>query len=187
MLRGARRRGRAQTRLPAEVRQQLLDAIYAGRPFQAAVRHLRIAVSGGRWGHHPAGLAVTKPTQLGGPAGRGGGYAGPIRGLVLRETVAFFYLTPSFKRRAFSNDRPIPSGKPDTVRAHVSAASQSPPAHQDGQEPRLRSCSVARGAVMCMSEGSGWQDCGSLSEPKGPAGVSRLGPWFNVQKDRYLV
>ena len=22
---------------------------------------------------------------------------------------------------------------------------------------------------------------------KGPAGVSRLGPWFNVQKDHYLV
>ena len=22
---------------------------------------------------------------------------------------------------------------------------------------------------MCVSEGSGWQDCGSLSEPKGPA------------------
>ena len=41
MLRGTRRRARAQTRLPAEVRQQLLDAVYAGRPFRAAVRHLR--------------------------------------------------------------------------------------------------------------------------------------------------
>jgi hypothetical protein len=38
----ARERGRrkAQVRLPADVRQQLLDAIYAGQPFRAIVRDL---------------------------------------------------------------------------------------------------------------------------------------------------
>jgi hypothetical protein len=38
----ARARGRrqAQERLPADVRQQLLDAIYAGQPFRAIVRDL---------------------------------------------------------------------------------------------------------------------------------------------------
>jgi hypothetical protein len=36
----ARGRRRAQARLPADVRQQLLDAIYAGQPFRAIVRDL---------------------------------------------------------------------------------------------------------------------------------------------------
>ena len=33
-------RARAQKRLPVEVRQQLLDAIYAGRPFRTELREL---------------------------------------------------------------------------------------------------------------------------------------------------
>ena len=33
-------RARAQKRLPVEVRQQLLDAIYAGQPFRAVLRDL---------------------------------------------------------------------------------------------------------------------------------------------------
>jgi hypothetical protein len=33
-------RARAQKRLPAEVRQQLLDAIYAGQPFRTTLREL---------------------------------------------------------------------------------------------------------------------------------------------------
>jgi hypothetical protein len=36
----ARRRARAQTRLPVEMRQQLLDAIYAGQPFRTILRDL---------------------------------------------------------------------------------------------------------------------------------------------------
>jgi hypothetical protein len=36
----ARFRRRAQTRLPAEVRRQLLDAIYAGQPFRVVLRDL---------------------------------------------------------------------------------------------------------------------------------------------------
>lgn len=36
----ARRRARAQKRLPPEVRQQLLDAIYAGEQFRSVLRDL---------------------------------------------------------------------------------------------------------------------------------------------------
>jgi len=36
----ARRRARAQTRLPVELRQQLLNAIYAGQPFPEVLRDL---------------------------------------------------------------------------------------------------------------------------------------------------
>ena len=35
-------RARAQRRLPAELRQQLLDALYAGQPFRAAVNDLAL-------------------------------------------------------------------------------------------------------------------------------------------------
>jgi hypothetical protein len=45
----ARFRRKAQERLPAEVRQQLLDAIYAGKPFRAAPHHLGIT-SNQVWG-----------------------------------------------------------------------------------------------------------------------------------------
>jgi hypothetical protein len=38
----ARGRARAQQRLPPEVRQQLLDAIYAGRPFRAVLSDLEL-------------------------------------------------------------------------------------------------------------------------------------------------
>jgi hypothetical protein len=38
----ARFRRKAQQRLPAEVRQQLLDAIYSGQPFRTALRNLRL-------------------------------------------------------------------------------------------------------------------------------------------------
>jgi len=34
----ARKRAKAQERFPVEVRQQLLDAIYAGQPFRATLR-----------------------------------------------------------------------------------------------------------------------------------------------------
>ena len=37
-----RKRARAQARLPADVRQQLLDAIYAGQPFRGALRDLAL-------------------------------------------------------------------------------------------------------------------------------------------------
>ena len=36
----SRKRADAQTRLPAKVRQQLLNGIYAGRPFRTIVRDL---------------------------------------------------------------------------------------------------------------------------------------------------
>jgi hypothetical protein len=36
----ARRRARAQKRLPVQMRQQLLDAIYAGQPFRTVLRDL---------------------------------------------------------------------------------------------------------------------------------------------------
>jgi hypothetical protein len=36
------KRARAQKRLPAELRQQLLDAIYAGQPFRAALLDLQL-------------------------------------------------------------------------------------------------------------------------------------------------
>jgi hypothetical protein len=39
-LAAARNRARAQKRLPVDVRQQLLDAIYAGQPFRTALRDL---------------------------------------------------------------------------------------------------------------------------------------------------
>jgi hypothetical protein len=45
----ARRRARAQTRLPAEMRQQLLDAIYASRPFRVVLRDLGLT-SNQMWG-----------------------------------------------------------------------------------------------------------------------------------------
>jgi hypothetical protein len=35
-------RARAQQRLPAELRQQLLDGIYAGKPFRTVLRELRL-------------------------------------------------------------------------------------------------------------------------------------------------
>lgn len=35
-------RARSQKRLPAEVRQQLLDAIYAGQPFRTVIRDLEL-------------------------------------------------------------------------------------------------------------------------------------------------
>jgi hypothetical protein len=37
-----RRRARAQKRLPAEVRKQLLDAIYSGPPFRTVLRDLSL-------------------------------------------------------------------------------------------------------------------------------------------------
>jgi hypothetical protein len=52
-------RRRAHKRLPPEVRQQLLDAIYAGRPFRATVIDLGLT-SNQVWG-------VTKPTSTGRP------------------------------------------------------------------------------------------------------------------------
>ena len=45
----ARRRARAQTRLPVEMRQQLLDAIYAGQPFRTVLRDLGLT-SNQVWG-----------------------------------------------------------------------------------------------------------------------------------------
>jgi hypothetical protein len=45
----ARGRARAQRRLPADVRQQLLDAIYAGQPFRAVLSDLRLT-SNQVWG-----------------------------------------------------------------------------------------------------------------------------------------
>jgi hypothetical protein len=45
----ARRGARAQRRLPAEMRQQLLDAIYAGQPFQTVLRDLGLT-SNQVWG-----------------------------------------------------------------------------------------------------------------------------------------
>jgi hypothetical protein len=45
----ARFRRKAQQRLPAEVRQQLLDAIYSGQPFRTALRNLRLT-SNRVWG-----------------------------------------------------------------------------------------------------------------------------------------
>ena len=44
-----RKRTRAQARLPADVRQQLLDAIYAGQPFRGALRDLALT-SNQVWG-----------------------------------------------------------------------------------------------------------------------------------------
>ena len=44
-----RKRARAQARLPADVRQQLLDAIYAGQPFRGALRDLALT-SNQIWG-----------------------------------------------------------------------------------------------------------------------------------------
>jgi hypothetical protein len=38
----ARGRRKAQVRLPADVRQQLLDGIYAGRPFRSVLRELNL-------------------------------------------------------------------------------------------------------------------------------------------------
>jgi hypothetical protein len=45
----ARGRARAQKRLPAEMRQQLLDAIYAGQPFRRVLRDLDLT-SNQVWG-----------------------------------------------------------------------------------------------------------------------------------------
>jgi hypothetical protein len=45
----ARRRARAQTRLPVEMRQQLLDAIYAGQSFRVVLRDLGLT-SNQVWG-----------------------------------------------------------------------------------------------------------------------------------------
>jgi hypothetical protein len=45
----ARGRARAQKRLPVEVRQQLLDAIYAGKPFRMVLRDLGLT-SNQVWG-----------------------------------------------------------------------------------------------------------------------------------------
>jgi hypothetical protein len=42
-------RARAQSRLPVEVRQQLLDAIYGGQPFRSALRDLGLT-SNQVWG-----------------------------------------------------------------------------------------------------------------------------------------
>jgi hypothetical protein len=44
-----RKRARAQARLPADMRQQLLDAIYAGQPFREALRDLALT-SNQVWG-----------------------------------------------------------------------------------------------------------------------------------------
>ena len=40
-------RARSQARLPVEVRQQLLDAIYAGQPFRAVLRDLGLTADRG--------------------------------------------------------------------------------------------------------------------------------------------
>ena len=45
----ARRRARAQQRLPVQVRQQLLDAIYSGQPFRTVLRDLGLT-SNQVWG-----------------------------------------------------------------------------------------------------------------------------------------
>jgi hypothetical protein len=45
----ARGRAEAQGRLPAKVREKLVDAIYAGRPFRAALRDLGLT-SNQVWG-----------------------------------------------------------------------------------------------------------------------------------------
>ena len=45
----ARRRARAQTRLPVQMRQKLLDAIYAGQPFRTVLRDLGLT-SNQVWG-----------------------------------------------------------------------------------------------------------------------------------------
>jgi hypothetical protein len=45
----ARKRAKAQARLPGEVRQKLLDAIYAGQPFRTALRDLGLT-SNWVWG-----------------------------------------------------------------------------------------------------------------------------------------
>jgi hypothetical protein len=45
----ARGRRKAQERLPADVRQQLLDAIYAGQPFRSVLRDLNLT-SNQVWG-----------------------------------------------------------------------------------------------------------------------------------------
>lgn len=49
----ARGRARAQKRLPAEVRQQLLDAVYSGQPFRTVLRDL------GRTSNQVYGLTKT--------------------------------------------------------------------------------------------------------------------------------
>jgi hypothetical protein len=49
----ARGRARPQKRLPAEVRQQLLDAIYSGQPFRTVLRDL------GRTSNHVWGFTKT--------------------------------------------------------------------------------------------------------------------------------
>jgi hypothetical protein len=58
----ARGRARAQRRLPADVRQQLLDAIYGGQPFRAVLSDLRLT-SNQVWGW-------LRPTRSGRPSWR---------------------------------------------------------------------------------------------------------------------
>ena len=85
----ARRRARAQTRLPVVMRQQLLDAIYAGQPFRVVLRDLGLT-SNQVWGltktdqewseKLEAALTATRRDDL-----QHGTNAAYVRGCVCRE------------------------------------------------------------------------------------------------------
>jgi hypothetical protein len=85
----ARGRRRAQRRLPAEVRQQLLDAIYAGQPFRTTLRDLELTL-GQVWGltrtddgwskHLETALTATRRDDL-----QHGTNAAYVRGCVCHE------------------------------------------------------------------------------------------------------
>jgi hypothetical protein len=110
---GARGRARAQKRLPVEMRQQLLDAIYSGQPFRTVLRDLGLT-SNQVWGLAKTDREWSAALEAALTAARRGD---------LRHGTNAAYVHGCVCR--------------------VSGA----PAHQDGQEARLRSWSVVRGAV----------------------------------------
>jgi hypothetical protein len=57
-----RGRARAQKRLPVEVRQQLLDAVYPGRPFRTVLRDLGLT-SNQVWGLAKTDLEWSKELE----------------------------------------------------------------------------------------------------------------------------
>ena len=84
-----RKRARAQARLPADVRQQLLDAIYAGQPFREALRDLGLtsnqvwglALTDQEWSEKlEAALTAARRQDL-----RHGTTAAYVRGCVCKE------------------------------------------------------------------------------------------------------
>jgi hypothetical protein len=85
----ARGRPKAQVRLPADVRQQLLDAICAGQPFRAALRDLELtpnqvwglAMTNDQWSSQlDAALTATRREDL-----RHGTTAAYVRGCVCKD------------------------------------------------------------------------------------------------------